>query len=129
MMTRFISLFILLMITANSYGQEVQGLLSLDSAYQLQRAQTQVRSQSKNQVHWHAFYKRNFSELLSGNCQFSNTCSHFMKDATHEFGFKGFLLGVNRLIRCGSSDYIYTVFPTFVDKQSQTITDPVSDYE
>lgn len=113
----------------SSYGQQAVGLLSLDSAYQLQQVQTHIESQLHTHVHWHAFYKKNFSELLSGNCQFSNSCSVFMKDATHEFGFKGFLLGVNRLIRCGSSDYTYTVFPTFVDKQSQTITDPVSDYE
>lgn len=110
-------------------AQNRASVLSLDSAYLYQSKEVVMKEKESNKVIWHSFYKKNFSELLSGNCQFTHTCSHFMKDAVREQGLRGFLIGMNRLIRCGTSDYVYTVFPSFVDKQSFTLIDPVKDYE
>jgi putative component of membrane protein insertase Oxa1/YidC/SpoIIIJ protein YidD len=78
---------------------------------------------------WYKLYKRNFSELLSGNCQYTNTCSDFMKEAIHSKGAEGFLLGLDRLMRCGTADYSYYIFPTLIDSKTHTISDPIEDHE
>ena len=33
-------------------------------------------------------------------CRFNPTCSEYMKIAIERFGFKGFLMGIWRIIRC-----------------------------
>ena len=33
-------------------------------------------------------------------CRFSPTCSEYMKEAIEKYGFRGFLLGVKRILRC-----------------------------
>ena len=33
-------------------------------------------------------------------CRFTPTCSEYMKEAIQKYGFKGFLLGLKRIIRC-----------------------------
>ena len=35
-----------------------------------------------------------------GMCRFNPTCSEYMKIAIKRFGFKGFLMGIWRIIRC-----------------------------
>lgn len=41
-------------------------------------------------------------------CRFTPTCSEYMKEAINRFGFRGFILGIKRILRCnpcGKSGY------------------------
>ena len=33
-------------------------------------------------------------------CRFTPTCSEYMKEAVERYGFRGFVLGVKRILRC-----------------------------
>lgn len=47
------------------------------------------------------FYKLCISPLLPKMCKFTPTCSEYFLRALKEYGiFKGFLLGVKRILRC-----------------------------
>ena len=56
------------------------------------------------------FIRRFFIELINlyqrtplkthSMCRFNPTCSEYMKIAIEKFGFKGFLMGIWRIVRC-----------------------------
>lgn len=46
-------------------------------------------------------YKKFISPLLPPACRFTPTCSEYMREAISLYGFfKGFWLGIKRLLRC-----------------------------
>ena len=55
------------------------------------------------------FYQRKISPLFPPMCRYYPTCSAYMLTAVERFGFKGFLMGVRRLLRCN------ILFPGGVD--------------
>jgi putative component of membrane protein insertase Oxa1/YidC/SpoIIIJ protein YidD len=105
---------------------QLQGLDSAHSHYMNTPIKHEINHVKNG---WYKLYKRNFSELLSANCQYTNTCSDFMKEAIHSKGVEGFLLGLDRLMRCGTADYSYYIFPTLIDSKTHTISDPIEDHE
>jgi len=79
---------------------------------------------------WFRFYKNNISSQLSSQCQFTNTCSEFMSVAVnHQPILGGFLLGIDRLVRCGSSNYAFYQLPSLINYNNQTINDDFIFYE
>ncbi len=46
-------------------------------------------------------YQKHISPFLSNKCKYYPSCSEYMKQAVLKYGFfKGFFLGVKRIIRC-----------------------------
>lgn len=45
-------------------------------------------------------YQILISPVLGKNCRFYPSCSEFMIEAIEKFGFKGFLVGIKRILRC-----------------------------
>jgi putative component of membrane protein insertase Oxa1/YidC/SpoIIIJ protein YidD len=130
MLHKTILYFLLISLySLEGFSQSSTQVLILDSAHFNVVSKQESSTQAITKTSWYTLYKRNFSELLSGNCQFKNTCSEFMKEAIHEKGFSGFLLGLDRLTRCGTSDYVYYLLPTMIDSKTHTIIDPIYDHE
>ncbi len=46
------------------------------------------------------FYQRKISPLFPPMCRYYPTCSSYMLTAVERFGFRGFLMGIRRLLRC-----------------------------
>lgn len=46
-------------------------------------------------------YRASLGQLLSGNCRFYPSCSHYSEDAFKKYGlFKGIILTIKRLSKC-----------------------------
>jgi putative membrane protein insertion efficiency factor len=46
-------------------------------------------------------YRATLGQVLSGNCRFYPSCSHYSEDAFKKYGvFKGMLLTIKRLSKC-----------------------------
>jgi hypothetical protein len=46
------------------------------------------------------FYKRRLSPALPSRCRYSPTCSEYMLVALENYGMRGVLMGLWRLMRC-----------------------------
>ncbi len=46
------------------------------------------------------FYKKCMSPLMPSVCIYHPSCSSYMLDAIGEYGIKGVLMGIKRLLRC-----------------------------
>ena len=76
------------------------------------------------------FYKKYISKQISANCVFKNSCSVFMYEAQQKLGFgKGFLLGIDRLSRCGTSESTYNYLPSLIWNSNSTLIDDLHFYE
>ena len=84
-------------------------------------------SEAKKKIN---FYKKYFSKQISASCEFHNTCSSFTNDAIKRQGFgKGFLLGIDRLTRCGASQTTYNYLPSLRLKNDFLLIDELHFYE
>jgi putative component of membrane protein insertase Oxa1/YidC/SpoIIIJ protein YidD len=76
------------------------------------------------------FYKKYISKQISANCEFECTCSTFMNEAIFNFGtVKGFLIGIDRLSRCGSSHNTYNFLPSLSGKNDNSLIDEIHFYD
>jgi putative component of membrane protein insertase Oxa1/YidC/SpoIIIJ protein YidD len=70
------------------------------------------------------FYKKHISAQISANCEFKNSCSVYMNNAIQNHGaFEGFLLGIDRLTRCGASQNTYRYLPSLIDAKNNLLHD------
>lgn len=124
---QIILIVILLFNVSNSYSQKSEALDKIYTSYMLQGENLKLESKSKKT--WFQFYKNNISEQISANCQFEVTCSEFMHQSlSNKKTFRNFLLGLDRLTRCGSSNYVFYTLPALINYQSQKIIDNYSFY-
>lgn len=113
---------ILLINTAVVLAQQVNDK-EIKSIYELcqNKPETALIVPKKQQQN---FYKKHLSLQISATCQFQNTCSAFMSEAIHHKGiFAGFLLGIDRLSRCGSSDMTYNYLPSLKSSGYNSLLD------
>ena len=84
-------------------------------------------SEAKQKIN---IYKKHFSKQISASCEFHNTCSSFTNDAIKRQGFgKGFLLGIDRLTRCGVSQNTYRYMPSLIDSKNYLLIDEMHHHE
>ena len=103
-----------------------QNIKTLYNTYQIinQPNKTDNKSQPTQ------FYKKYISKQISANCQFNTSCSSFMLESRQRFGFwKGLLLGIDRLSRCGSSEETYNKLPSLKGHNSTTFIDHTHFYD
>lgn len=93
----------------------------------------QINNQMLNSPHKElklGFYKKYVSKQISANCEFNLSCSQFMKEGISHFGFfKGFLLGIDRVSRCGASQNTYINLSSLFDKKEYLLVDDINTYE
>jgi len=87
--------------------------------------QNKVKSATAIPIKQHKnFYKKYISFQISATCQFQKTCSEFMLEAIHHKGiFTGFLTGIDRLSRCGTSDKTYNYLPSLKSADQNSLLD------
>lgn len=76
------------------------------------------------------FYKNYIAKQISANCEFESSCSEFMSQAIQNYGsVKGFLLGIDRITRCGASHQTYNFLPSLISKNESTLIDEILFYD
>lgn len=97
--------------------------------YSLYREKNAPAISTENKVK-EGFYKKFISRQISASCEYKQTCSQFMKEAQAEFGLlKGFLLGIDRLSRCGASSGTYTALPALIENNDYLLTEDLNCYD
>ena len=76
------------------------------------------------------FYKNILSDQFNANCEFTNSCSIFTFAVIKEYGvIKGITLGLDRLLRCGSSGHWHQDFPGFVSRDGLHLTEDIQSFK
>jgi len=124
---KYVSIWIL--CSCNNLWAQQNAVLGIDSIfYTYQNNNSEVNDTlGKTSV---GVYKKYISKQISANCEFECSCSLFMNHAINRFGLvKGFLLGIDRLSRCGASHDTYNYLPSLVGKNENTLIDEVHFYD
>ncbi len=112
-----ITVFFLLFARVLTFAQSA-GNTAIDLIYQKYQSSSAVPP-SESVIVKQGWYKKYISVQISARCQFKNTCSQFMNDAVHTHGiFEGFMLGIDRLTRCGTSQNTYRYLPSLSENKS-----------
>jgi putative component of membrane protein insertase Oxa1/YidC/SpoIIIJ protein YidD len=102
------------------------GIKSIYSRYQESKSLKQNTESKKTET----FYKKHISKQISAHCEFHTTCSEFMHNAIQDLGYaRGFILGIDRLSRCGSSESSYNYLPSLQWPDDNSLIDDLSYYE
>lgn len=102
---------------------------SLDLIYKQYQANNCIKKDTL-QVQAKRFYKNHISNQISANCEFELRCSEFMAMAIQNYGSaKGFLLGIDRITRCGASHDTYNFLPSLISNNESTLIDEIHYYD
>lgn len=127
MLRLYFGLFCLLLTTLAVHAQQTpkSTIQSIYASYK--KNNLVVDSIGKSKAN---FYKKHISHQISASCEFHQSCSVFMSTAIQFHGFaSGFLLGIDRLSRCGASEGTYNYLPSMRWKQDNTLLDELPFYE
>lgn len=130
-MNNIITILCLVFITKTSFSQaQVDSNSRLAKIFNVYQVNTNEKTSTEYKKVKLGFYKKHLSKQISSNCEFNITCSQFMKDGITHFGvFKGVLLGIDRVSRCGASQNTYIDLSTLFDKKGYLLIDDILNYE
>jgi len=122
-------LYLLFSFKTNFSKAQSSSNTKLENIFKVYQINTQMSNSPQKELKL-GFYKKHISKQISANCEFNSSCSQFMKEGISHFGFfKGFLLGIDRVSRCGASQNTYVDLSSLFDKKEHLLIDDLNSYE